>query len=62
MKALAREGQRAYRERMAPYIRRGYVDVWANQVWVGDHMIHDVEVANDLFDDAPLGAPVRLRL
>jgi putative transposase len=62
MKALAREGQREYRERMAPYIRRGYVDVWANQIWVGDHMIHDVEVANDLFDDAPFGAPVRLRL
>jgi hypothetical protein len=62
MKALAREGQREYRERMAPYIRRGYADIWANQIWVGDHMIHDVEVANDLFDDAPLGAPVRLRL
>lgn len=62
MKTLARDGQREYRERMAPYIRRGYVDVWANQIWVGDHMIHDVEVANDLFDDAPLGAPVRLRL
>jgi putative transposase len=62
MKALAREGQREYRERMAPYIKRGYVDVWANQIWVGDHMIHDVEVANDLFDDAPFGSPVRLRL
>jgi hypothetical protein len=62
MKSLAREGQREYRERMAPYIRRGYVDVFANQIWVGDHMIHDVEVANDLFDDAELGAPVRLRL
>jgi hypothetical protein len=62
MKALAREGQREYRERMAPYIRRGYVDVFANQIWVGDHMIHDVEVSNDLFDDAELGAPVRLRL
>lgn len=62
MKALAREGQREYRERMAPYIRRGFVDVWANQIWVGDHMIHDVEVSNDLFDDAPFGSPVRLRL
>ncbi len=62
MKALAREGQREYRERMAPYIRRRYDDIYANQAWVGDHMIHDVEVANDLFDDAPTGAPVRLRL
>jgi putative transposase len=62
MRTLAREGQQEYRERMSPYLRRGYVDVFSNQIWVGDHMIHDVEVANDLFDDAPIGAPVRLRL
>ena len=62
MKTLAREGQRQYSERMAPYLRRGYTDTYANQIWVGDHMIHDVEVANDLFEEAPFGAPVRLRL
>jgi hypothetical protein len=62
MKALAREGQRQYRERMSPYLRRRYDDVYANSIWVGDQMIHDVEVANDLFDGAPLGAPVRLRM
>jgi hypothetical protein len=58
----AREGRKAYRERMAPYLRRGYTDVYANQIWVGDHAIHDVEVANDLFEDAERGAPIRLRL
>lgn len=62
MRTLAREGKRAYAERMSPYITRMYTDVFANQVWVGDHMIHDREVANDLFEDAELGAPIRLRL
>ena len=57
----ARLGRKAYRERMAPYLSRGFTDVFANQVWVGDHMIHDVEVANDCFDDAEWGAPVRIR-
>jgi len=62
MKTYAREGKRAYHERMAPYLRRGYVDVYANQIWVGDHMIHDIEIANDVFDDVPIGTPGRLRL
>jgi putative transposase len=62
MKTYAREGERAYRERMAPYLKRGYVDVYANQVWVGDHMIHDVEVSNDVFGEVPFGTPGRLRL
>lgn len=57
----AREGRRAYQERMAPYVRRRYTDVAANQVWVSDHMIHDVEVMNDCFPEAPMGAPIRLR-
>ena len=61
MQTLAREGRRAYRERMAPYVSRGYSE-YANQIWVGDHMIHDVEVANDLFDEQPYGTPIRLRL
>jgi putative transposase len=62
MKTYAREGERAYRERMSPYLKRGYVDVYANQVWVGDHMIHDIEISNDVFDDVPFGTPGRLRL
>ena len=61
VQALARSGYREYRERMAPYIRRGYVDVPANDIWVSDHMIHDVECANDCFFDAPAGTPVRIR-
>lgn len=62
MKTYAREGERAYRERMAPYLKRGYADVCANQVWVGDHMIHDIEIANDVFSEVPFGTPGRLRL
>jgi hypothetical protein len=58
----ARQGRKVYRERMAAYLRRGYTDVWANQAWVGDHMIHDVECANDLFEDIEWGAPIRIRL
>ncbi len=62
MKTLAREGQREYRERMAPYLRRRYDDIFSNQIWIGDQLIHDVEVANDLFDEEPPGAPIRLRM
>ena len=34
----------------------------ANQIWIGDQAIHDVEVANDVCDEEPLGTPIRLRL
>lgn len=61
LKTFAREGRRAYQNRMSPYVRREYADVAANQVWVSDHMIHDVEVLNDCFPEAPWGAPIRLR-
>lgn len=62
MKALAREGQREYRERMSPYLRRMYTDIFANQVWVGDTAILDVEAANDIFPELPDLAPLRIRL
>ncbi len=62
MKTLAREGQREYRERMSPYLRRGYSDVFANQILVGDHAIHDVEIQNDIFAEVPYGTPGRLRI
>jgi transcriptional regulator with XRE-family HTH domain len=62
MKALAREGQREYRERMSPYLRRMYTDIFANQVWVGDTAILDVEAANDVFPELPELAPLRIRL
>lgn len=58
---LARQGKTKYRELMAPYIQRGYEDVAANEIWISDHMIHDVEVMNDCFPEAPWGAPIRLR-
>ncbi|QNI34512.1 Mu transposase C-terminal domain-containing protein [Alloacidobacterium dinghuense] len=61
LKAYAREGRRAYQERMSPYISRHYADVASNQIWVSDHMIHDVEVMNDCFPEAPYGTPIRLR-
>jgi hypothetical protein len=61
LQTYALKGRRAYQERMAPYISRSYGDVFANQVWVSDHMIHDVEVMNDCFPEAPFGAPIRLR-
>lgn len=57
----ARLGKKAYRERMAPYLRSQFTDLYANQVWVGDHMIHDVEVMNDCFDNVEWGAPIRIR-
>jgi hypothetical protein len=57
----AREGRKAYRERMSPYLTRGFTDVFSNQVWVGDHMIHDVECSNDTFANVEWGAPIRIR-
>lgn len=62
MKALAREGQREYRERMSPYLRRMYTDIFANQIWVGDTAILDVEAANDVFPELAELAPLRIRL
>jgi len=61
LKAYAIEGRRAYQERMAPFLSRRYDDVYANQCWVSDHALHDVEVMNDCFPEAPWGAPIRLR-
>jgi transposase InsO family protein len=61
LKLLARADVKEYRERCAPYISRGYTDVASNEIWVSDHMIHDVEVQNDCFVDAELGTPIRLR-
>jgi putative transposase len=57
----ARQGRKAYRERMSPYLTRGYTDVYSNAVWVGDHMIHDVECFNDTFAEVEWGAPIRIR-
>ena len=61
LKTLAREGKKRFNETMLPYLRRGYTEA-SNQIWVSDHMIADVEVANDCFRELPTGAPMRLRL
>jgi hypothetical protein len=62
LKVYSREGRKAYRERMAPYLKRGFTEVYANQVWVGDHAIHDIECANDCFENVEIGAPIRVRI
>jgi putative transposase len=62
LKVLAREGERRHNERMMPYIRRKYTDVEANQIWVSDHMLHDVLVRNDCFLGIAEDAQMRLRL
>lgn len=59
---LAREGRRAYTDRMAPYLKRAFTDVCSNEIWVSDHVILDVEAQNDVFIDAPRGAAIRMRL
>jgi putative transposase len=61
LETYAREGQRRYRETFAPYLTRHYRDVQPNEIWVSDHMLHDVEAWNDCFPEMPWGAPLRLR-
>jgi hypothetical protein len=62
LRAYALQGRRAYQERMAPYLSRGYTDVASNQIWVSDHALHDAEVLNDCFPELEFGAPMRLRI
>ncbi len=61
MRIMAREGLRQYENRVAPFVKRAYVDVAANQVWCSDGKICDVEVWNDCFPEVQFGAPLRLR-
>ena len=61
LKTYAREGRRKYEEMFSPYLGRDYSALVPNQIWVSDHMIHDVEVANDCFPELEWGAPMRLR-
>jgi putative transposase len=58
----ARLGRKAYRDRMSPYLQRQFTDIYANEVWVGDVMIFDVEAWNDTFSNVEYGAPLRIRL
>lgn len=47
VKMVAREGDRAFHDKAAPYIIRDISKIRVNQVWISDHMIHDVWVRND---------------
>lgn len=46
LKVLGREGEKAYRDRCAPYIRRVYDDMESNEYWVADTHTLDV-ISND---------------
>lgn len=66
IKAVAREGEKVYNNDFAPYLLRDISKVRVNQVWISDHMAHDVFVRNiDLsngcavFPELPLNAPFR---
>ncbi|HKW74855.1 MAG TPA: hypothetical protein VJN64_04960 [Terriglobales bacterium] len=53
--AVARDGERAYKEDFAPYLLRDISKVHVNQYWISDHMEHDVFVRNI---DLKTGGPV----
>jgi putative transposase len=53
----AREGEKAFNDKCAPYLQRQMGSVW--DTVVGDHMKHDAWVFNDLWDDRR-GEAVRL--
>jgi putative transposase len=57
----ARKGRKEYRERMSPFLSRGHAE-YANQIWIADHALHDVECFNDCFEDAEWGEPIRVRI
>jgi putative transposase len=47
IKMIAREGDKVYKEKAAPYIIRDISKIRVNQYWISDHMLHDVWVRND---------------
>jgi putative transposase len=58
----AREGRKAYQDKMSPFLQRQFTDVYANDVWIGDVAILDMEAQNDVFENVEYGAPLRIRL
>ena len=42
LKVLGREGEKAFRDRCAPYIRRTYKDIASNEWWIADNHTFDV--------------------
>jgi putative transposase len=60
LKIIAREGEREYHDRCEMYVVKDYRAKIANDIWVSDHMTHDVFVRNDgFFPDEKEGAPLR---
>lgn len=59
---LAREGERQFEERCQPYLIRRYDDRAVNEIWCGDHMVHDVWVVNDFLPGKAHGDATRLFL
>jgi putative transposase len=48
LRVMAREGEKAFNNNLRPFGIRDYNKLTANQLWVSDHMRHDVFVRNDL--------------
>ena len=42
LKVLGREGEKAFRDRCAPYIRRVYDDMQSNKWWIADNRTFDI--------------------
>ena len=61
MKTLALEGLEKYESKFSPYLRRGFTDVAAGEIWESDHVIMDVLGQNDIFDNCDL-QPIRMHL
>ena len=54
---LTRAGERAYSERCDPYLLTDFESIAVNQIWVSDHVKHDLWVRNDsLAGSAPNAA------
>lgn len=47
LEVLAREGEKAYQDRCAPYIRRVYDEMESNDYWIADTHTFDVMSANE---------------
>jgi putative transposase len=61
VRTLAKEGEKAFNNKLRPFVIRDYRKLAVNEIWVSDHMRHDVFVRNDL--DLPGSTPdARLRL
>jgi putative transposase len=59
LQIIARDGERQYHDRCEMFVVKKYTDRLANDIWVSDHMIHDVWTRNDIFPDHPADAPIR---